>query len=173
MMVPMLDAVETLNGFGMEVVSGIILGLDTDTPDTGERILEFVEQSQIPMLTMNLLQALPRTPLWDRLKREQRLIEDDEGREIERRLPAALRRRCWRCGATACASPISPKRCSRATSTRSAPPIPTASRLPNSPQRASLGATSGAALVMLSRIFWFVGVAATTGVCSGASPWRG
>ena len=30
---------------------------------------------------MNLLQALPRTPLWDRLKREDRLIEDDDRRE--------------------------------------------------------------------------------------------
>ncbi len=81
MMVPLLGSIETLNGYGMEVVSGIIVGLDTDTPETGDRLLEFVEQSQIPMLTMNLLQALPRTPLWDRLKRENRLIEDAEGRE--------------------------------------------------------------------------------------------
>jgi radical SAM superfamily enzyme YgiQ (UPF0313 family) len=65
----------------MEVVSGIIMGLDTDTADTGRAVLEFVEQSKIPLLTMNLLQALPRTPLWDRLKREGRLIEDDDRRE--------------------------------------------------------------------------------------------
>jgi hypothetical protein len=65
----------------MEVVSGIIMGLDTDTPDSSERLLDFVKRSNIPLLTMNLLQALPRTPLWDRLKREQRLIEDDDGRE--------------------------------------------------------------------------------------------
>jgi radical SAM superfamily enzyme YgiQ (UPF0313 family) len=69
-----------LNGFGMEVVSGIIMGLDTDTPETGARILEFIEQSQIPLLTINLLQALPRTPLWDRLAREKRLVDED-GRE--------------------------------------------------------------------------------------------
>ena len=80
-MVPILEAVSTLNSYGMEVVSGIILGLDTDTPDSGKRLLEFVESSQIPLLTMNLLQALPRTPLWDRLKREQRLLEDDDRRE--------------------------------------------------------------------------------------------
>ena len=29
------------------------------------------------MLTINLLQALPKTPLWDRLKRDDRLSEDD------------------------------------------------------------------------------------------------
>lgn len=77
---PMLESIATLNRYGLEVVSGIILGLDTDTQDTEERLLEFVEQSQIPMLTINLLQALPRTPLWDRLARENRLI-DDQTRE--------------------------------------------------------------------------------------------
>ena len=29
------------------------------------------------MLTINLLQALPKTPLWDRLKRDGRLLDDD------------------------------------------------------------------------------------------------
>jgi radical SAM superfamily enzyme YgiQ (UPF0313 family) len=77
MMVPIMEAIQTLNSFGMEVVSGIILGLDTDKPETGAHLLEFIEASQIPLLTINLLQALPKTPLWDRLKRENRLIEDE------------------------------------------------------------------------------------------------
>jgi radical SAM superfamily enzyme YgiQ (UPF0313 family) len=98
MMVPIIEAVQTLNGYGMEVVSGIILGLDSDTPDSGRRLLEFVEQSKIPMLTMNLLQALPRTPLWDRLKREGRLIEDDDSREsnVAFRLPYSQVLAMWR-----------------------------------------------------------------------------
>ncbi len=75
---PILDAVRTINSFGMEVVSGIILGLDTDTPDTADRLLAFIEASQIPMLTINLLQALPRTPLWDRLHRAGRLVDDPD-----------------------------------------------------------------------------------------------
>jgi radical SAM superfamily enzyme YgiQ (UPF0313 family) len=78
MMVPILEGIETLNRYGMEVVSGIILGLDTDTPQAGQGILDFIEISRIPMLTINLLQALPQTPLWDRLKRSGRLIEDDD-----------------------------------------------------------------------------------------------
>ena len=156
MMVPILGAIETLNGFGMEVVSGIIIGLDTDTPDTGRYLLEFVEQSQIPMLTMNLLQALPRTPLWDRLKREHRLIEDDDSREsnVAFRMPYD---RCWRCGANACASPISRKRCSRRYEHQIRVTYAKRLRLPNSPQRASWR-NIRRALIMLSRIFWFVGV---------------
>ncbi|MHB8528121.1 MAG: B12-binding domain-containing radical SAM protein [Caulobacteraceae bacterium] len=80
MMVPILEAVETLNRHGMEVVSGIILGLDTDTRASGAGILDFIEISRIPMLTINLLEALPRTPLWDRLASAGRLM-DEEGRE--------------------------------------------------------------------------------------------
>jgi hypothetical protein len=38
---------------------------------------DFIELSNIPMLTINLLQALPKTPLWDRLKRDGRLSYED------------------------------------------------------------------------------------------------
>jgi radical SAM superfamily enzyme YgiQ (UPF0313 family) len=95
---PILDAVQAINSYGMEVVSGIILGLDTDTPETGPRILEFLEQSKIPMATINLLQALPKTPLWDRLVREGRLHEDMREREsnVDFRMPYADVVAMWR-----------------------------------------------------------------------------
>ena len=78
---PMLDAIRTLNSYGLEVTSGIILGLDTDTAETEARLKAFIDASQIPILTINLLQALPRTPLWDRLKRAGRIVADDTGLE--------------------------------------------------------------------------------------------
>jgi radical SAM superfamily enzyme YgiQ (UPF0313 family) len=74
--IPMMESIKTLNDFGLEVTSGIILGLDTDSDDTEARLRDFIDLSKIPMLTINLLQALPKTPLWDRLAREQRLVED-------------------------------------------------------------------------------------------------
>ncbi len=73
---PMFEAIETLNNHGLEVVSGIILGLDSDTAETESDLNAFVDRSGIPMLTMNLLQALPKTPLWERLARAGRLVED-------------------------------------------------------------------------------------------------
>jgi radical SAM superfamily enzyme YgiQ (UPF0313 family) len=76
----MLESIKTLNNYGIEVTSGIIIGLDTDSADTEQRLKDFIELSQIPMLTINLLQALPKTPLWDRLKRAGRL-SDDTARE--------------------------------------------------------------------------------------------
>ena len=42
--------------------------------------MEFIRASQIPMLTINLLYALPQTPLWRRLEQEKRLV-DPAGRE--------------------------------------------------------------------------------------------
>jgi radical SAM superfamily enzyme YgiQ (UPF0313 family) len=73
---PMLEAIATLNSYGLEVVSGIILGLDSDTSETEAHIKAFIDKSAVPMLTINLLQALPRTALWDRLERDGRLVED-------------------------------------------------------------------------------------------------
>jgi radical SAM superfamily enzyme YgiQ (UPF0313 family) len=75
---PLLDAVATINSYGLEVVSGIILGLDTDTPATGANLIDFIDRSHIPVLTINLLQALPKTPLWDRLSASGRLSRDGE-----------------------------------------------------------------------------------------------
>jgi hopanoid C-2 methylase len=78
---PMMESIATLNSYGLEVTSGIILGLDNDSADTESRLKAFIDLAQIPVLTINLLQALPRTPLWDRLKRDGRLIDDDSGLE--------------------------------------------------------------------------------------------
>ncbi len=97
MMTPILESVEILNGYGMEVVSGIIMGLDTDSADSPARILDFVRASNIPVLTINLLQALPRTKLWDRLVREGRLTEDETlESNVVFRLPYADVVEAWR-----------------------------------------------------------------------------
>jgi hopanoid C-2 methylase len=78
---PMLEAINTLNSYGLEVTSGIIIGLDTDSADTEARLKAFIDASNVPILTINLLQALPKTPLWDRLKRDGRVVADDAGLE--------------------------------------------------------------------------------------------
>ena len=78
---PIVEAVRRINAHGMEVVSGIIMGLDTDTPETPDNIIAFVRASHIPILTINILYALPRTPLWNRLAAAGRLLPDDDGRE--------------------------------------------------------------------------------------------
>ncbi len=76
LMVPMLESIATLNGYGLEVTAGMIIGLDSDSDATEGRVKAFIDQSQIPVLTLNLLQALPKTPLWDRLARAGRIVDD-------------------------------------------------------------------------------------------------
>ena len=78
MVMPILDAVRIINEHGLQVVSGIILGLDTDTRESGDKVLAFIEKSNIPMLTINLLQALPQTPLYERLAKAGRLDHSED-----------------------------------------------------------------------------------------------
>jgi len=96
-MMPIMDALQIIHEHGMEVVSGIIMGLDTDTPQTPDAIIAFIEASNIPLLTINLLQALPRTPLYRRLQAEGRLV-DMTGREsnVEFKLPYEQMIAMWR-----------------------------------------------------------------------------
>ena len=124
---PLLDAVATINSYGIEVVSGIILGLDTDTAATGASLIEFIDRSHIPMLTINLLQALPKTPLWDRLAASGRLSFDPNAR-IRTSCLRAPTARCSKPGARRSAMPTAPRRCSRATNGTCAEPIRTGSR---------------------------------------------
>ncbi len=101
---PLVEAVHRINAHGMEVVSGIIIGLDTDRPDSAERIIEFIAASRIPLLTINLLYALPRTPLWSRLARAGRILPEGRARasNVDFRLPYETVMAAWRrCIATA------------------------------------------------------------------------
>ncbi|MFZ1124614.1 MAG: B12-binding domain-containing radical SAM protein [Candidatus Baltobacteraceae bacterium] len=94
---PVMEAIRVIHSYGMEVVSGIIMGLDSDTPETPGHILRFIDESKIPLLTINLLQALPRTPLYRRLEAEGRLV-GEPGREsnVEFRLPYGQVLDMWR-----------------------------------------------------------------------------
>jgi radical SAM superfamily enzyme YgiQ (UPF0313 family) len=155
MVVPILEGVQTLNSYGLEVVSGIILGLDTDSLDAGEGILEFVDQSEIPLLTINLLQALPKTPLWDRLKREGRLIEDsDRDSNVDFLLPYDHVVSTWReCMGRA----YTPEKLFARFEHQVIHTYPNRVKLPNSKQRLSLRNIKRG-LTMLANIVWQVGV---------------
>jgi radical SAM superfamily enzyme YgiQ (UPF0313 family) len=155
MMVPILEGVRTISSYGMEVVSGIILGLDTDTPETGAYLMQFIEQSQIPLLTINLLQALPKTPLWDRLEKEGRLIDDD-GREsnVNFLMPHDQVVAMWRdCMARA----YTPDKLLARYEYQIENTYSKRMKLPASPQRASK-ANIKRGLIILRNVLWQIGV---------------
>ncbi len=74
---PIQEAIEKINSYGIEVASGIIMGLDTDTPKTPENLIRFAELSGIPIMTVNILYALPNTPLYKRLEEAKRILPEE------------------------------------------------------------------------------------------------
>ena len=81
MRMPILEAVQTVNRYGIEAASGIIMGLDTDTDETPQALMDFALVSQIPIMTVNILYALPNTALYTRLEKENRVLHDVENRD--------------------------------------------------------------------------------------------
>ena len=72
---PLGQSLTNISANGLGVVPSFIMGFDQETKGAGDRICAFVEQHNLPAVMLNLLQALPNTALWDRLKQENRLTE--------------------------------------------------------------------------------------------------
>lgn len=69
------EAVDRIVASGLRVLAGFIIGFDNEKPGAGDRIIGFVERSTIPVALLSMLQVLPDTALWHRLKKEGRLSE--------------------------------------------------------------------------------------------------
>ncbi len=70
---PIGESLTNIGANGLTVVPSFIMGFDQETRGAGDRICAFVAQHNLPMVMLNLLQALPNTSLWDRLQQENRL----------------------------------------------------------------------------------------------------
>lgn len=79
----LLDSVRRIQQHGIEVMAGFIVGFDSDPEDVFDRQVEFIQESAIPIAMVGLLQALPGTQLYRRLKHEGRLVSDANGNNIE------------------------------------------------------------------------------------------
>ncbi len=71
---PLTESINKITTAGMQVMAGFIIGFDGEKPQAGDRIVQFVEQTNIPLAMFSMLQALPSTALWDRLEKEGRLL---------------------------------------------------------------------------------------------------
>jgi hypothetical protein len=52
----------------------MIVGFDHDDASIFQEQYEFLQEAQIPIVLINALEAVPRTPLYNRLKQEGRLL---------------------------------------------------------------------------------------------------
>ena len=72
----LVNAVRKIQQKGMQVQGGFILGLDEDDERAFDAQIDFIQQAGIPTAMIGLLTIIKGTPLYDRLKRENRLSED-------------------------------------------------------------------------------------------------
>ena len=73
---PLAESLDAMVRNGLPVLASFVIGLDGESRGQGERICEFVEQTNIPVAITGTLWATPNTDLWHRLKQEGRLREE-------------------------------------------------------------------------------------------------
>ena len=82
----LLESVEVIQKYGIEVMGGFILGFDTDREDVFDRMVDFIQQSAIPVAMVGLLQAMPGTQLFRRMWKEGRILDAGDGNNTDCKL---------------------------------------------------------------------------------------
>jgi radical SAM superfamily enzyme YgiQ (UPF0313 family) len=62
---------------GLDINAGFIVGFDSDDKAIFEDQFQFIQNNGITLAMVGMLQAIPRTPLYERLQRDGRLVEED------------------------------------------------------------------------------------------------
>jgi radical SAM superfamily enzyme YgiQ (UPF0313 family) len=75
----MVAAVHRVQEAGIEVMAGMIVGFDHDDAEIFDEHLRFIEEARLPVAMTVMLNAMPRTPLYERVKREGRLLAESVG----------------------------------------------------------------------------------------------
>jgi radical SAM superfamily enzyme YgiQ (UPF0313 family) len=79
----LVGSVKRLQRAGLQVQGGFIVGFDNDTPAIFQQQIDFIQKSGIVTAMVGLLQAPPGTRLYDRLKREGRLVNEMSGDNVD------------------------------------------------------------------------------------------
>jgi radical SAM superfamily enzyme YgiQ (UPF0313 family) len=79
----LVEDVKRIQRAGMQVQGGFIVGFDHDKPSIFQRQIEFIQQSGIVTAMVGLLQAPPGTKLYERMKREGRLLDRMTGDNVD------------------------------------------------------------------------------------------
>jgi radical SAM superfamily enzyme YgiQ (UPF0313 family) len=71
------EAIRRIQSHGIRVNGCFILGLDGQGPEIFDRVLEFAMETEMFDVQITVQTPFPGTPLYDRLKREGRLLRDE------------------------------------------------------------------------------------------------
>jgi radical SAM superfamily enzyme YgiQ (UPF0313 family) len=79
----LVESVKLLQRAGLQVQGGFIVGFDSDTPSIFQQQIDFIQRSGIVTAMVGLLQAPAGTRLYERLKREGRLLNEMSGDNVD------------------------------------------------------------------------------------------
>ena len=82
----LLESVQRIQSYGMEVMAGFIVGFDSDPEEIFDKQVEFIQESAIPLAMVGMLLALPNTQLYRRLLKEGRIVEESSGDNMDIKL---------------------------------------------------------------------------------------
>ena len=74
-----LTDVHHIQSFGIQVEAGMIVGFDNDDETIFEEQFRFIQAARIPLSMTGMLNAMPKTPLHQRLREAGRLVAESVG----------------------------------------------------------------------------------------------
>lgn len=77
------ESVKKIHHHGLQVMGGFIVGFDHDPPSIFEKQIDFIQKSGIVTAMVGLLNAPKKTNLYKRLKKENRLLGDISGDNMD------------------------------------------------------------------------------------------
>jgi hypothetical protein len=69
----LVSDIHKIQSYNIDVSAGMIVGFDSDDTDIFREQFDFIMESNICWAMVGLLQAVPKTPLWERLLKENRI----------------------------------------------------------------------------------------------------
>jgi radical SAM superfamily enzyme YgiQ (UPF0313 family) len=79
----LVAAVNQIHQAGIQVMGGFIVGFDNDTHGIFERQRRFIQEAGVVTAMVGLLTALPATRLFERLKKEGRILRESTGNNLD------------------------------------------------------------------------------------------
>ncbi len=72
-----IESINKIQSKGVSVNGCFIVGLDSDTPETFNQIKQFADEAKLIEIQITVYTPFPGTPLYHRLKNENRLLQDE------------------------------------------------------------------------------------------------
>jgi radical SAM superfamily enzyme YgiQ (UPF0313 family) len=79
----LVESVKQLQRAGLQVQGGFIIGFDNDPPSIFQQQIDFIQKSGIVTAMVGLLQAPPGTRLFERMRKEGRLVHEMSGDNVD------------------------------------------------------------------------------------------